>query len=150
MWVYRIPTAWCDADFRGLEMYGAAGTEFVFEGNMVRFGSFKTSPNRVPPHRRTDHTVRNLCVFGIAPGGRYNSANVFPNIYPRRIVTASVLLVTLGMAMCPPDRLPVRVRVEFKTCHECITLLIHYPSCYKYLFHRNRYVWNMCLMIICN
>ena len=78
MWVYRIPTAWCDADFRGLEMYGAAGTEFVFEGNMVRFGSFKTSPNRVPPHRRTNHIVRNLCALGISAGGRYSSVNVFP------------------------------------------------------------------------
>ena len=83
-------------------MNGAVGTEFVFEGNTARFGSFKTSPNRIPPHHRTNHTVRNLCVFGIAPGGLYGTANVFPYIYPRHIVTASVLLVTLGMAMCPP------------------------------------------------
>ena len=39
IWVYRTPTAWCDADFCRLEIYGAVGTEVLFEGISVLLGS---------------------------------------------------------------------------------------------------------------
>ena len=37
--VYRTFTAWCDADFRRLEIYGAVGTEVLFKGISVLLGS---------------------------------------------------------------------------------------------------------------
>ena len=67
-----------------------------------------------------------------------------PNIYPRHIVNASVPLVTLAA-----DRSPLRARVELKSCQECVTLLMHYPSSYNYLSHRNRYISDIFLMVIC-
>ena len=39
IWVSRTSTAWCDANFRRFEIYGAVGTEVLFEGISVLLGS---------------------------------------------------------------------------------------------------------------
>ena len=119
---------------------------------LFRCCSVRLKPIWTASHRTVRQTTpwQTFVFLGTPLGGDTVPPMFSPNIYiyPRHIVNASGLLVTLGMAMRPPDRSPVRARVELKSCHERITLLTHFPSSYTYLFHRNRYISNMWLNIL--
>ena len=126
-----------------------------FCSRVFRCCSVGLKPQWTAAHRTVRQTTpwETFVFWGSPLGGDIVPPMFSPNIYPRHIVNASGLLVTLGMAMRPvrpPDRSPVRARVELKSCPECITLLMHYPSSYNYLFQRNRYISNMFLMTICD